>query len=230
MLETILRYLPLFFQGLKLTLFLVGLSAVIGFALSLPLARARLSPFKVLRRVAKSYIFFFRGTPLLVQIFLLYYGLSQFETVKDSRLWGGFLESPFWCAVLAISLNASAYMAEILVGGIRAVPFGQMEAGMAMGMSQKMLYWRIILPQAVRTSLPNYGNEVIVLIKGSALASTITLMELTGVTRTLVAKTYMPLPMYAIAGIFYITLNYSVARFFRLLEKVMIPYRRVLQK
>jgi His/Glu/Gln/Arg/opine family amino acid ABC transporter permease subunit len=225
MLDVLLQYYPEFLKGLRLTLILVGLSVCIGFLLSLPIALARLSPVRPLRWLAKSYIFFFRGTPMLVQIFLLYYGLSQFESVKNSIAWKGFLESPFWCAVIAISCNSAAYMAEILVGGIKAVPRGQVEAGRAVGMSSRILFWRIILPQAIRIALPNYSNEVIFLVKSSALASTITLMELTGVTRTLVSKTYMPVPVYLIAGVLYISLNYTVAKFFKILERWLMPQR-----
>ncbi len=225
MFEVLLQYYPEFLKGLRLTLILVGLSVCIGFLLSLPLAIARLSRIRLLRRFAKSYIFFFRGTPMLVQIFLLYYGLSQFDSVKNSFLWNDFLESPFWCAIIAISCNSAAYMAEILVGGIRAIPRGQIESGLAVGMSSHVLFWRIILPQAIRVALPNYSNEVIFLIKSSALASTITLMDLTGVTRTLISKTYMPVPMYLFAGFLYILLNYMVAKFFKILERVLIPQR-----
>jgi His/Glu/Gln/Arg/opine family amino acid ABC transporter permease subunit len=225
MVEVLLQYYPEFLKGLRLTLILVGLSVCIGFLLSLPIALARLSNIRPVRRLAKSYIFFFRGTPMLVQLFLLYYGLSQFESVKESVLWKGFLESPFWCAVIAISFNSAAYMAEILVGGIRAVPRGQIEAGLAVGMSARILFWRITLPQAIRIALPNYSNEVIFLVKSSALASTITLMDLTGVTRTLVSKTYMPVPMYLFAGLLYISLNYTIAKFFKILERWLIPQR-----
>jgi polar amino acid transport system permease protein len=116
-------------------------------------------------------------------------------------------------------------MAEILVGGIRAVPRGQIEAGLAVGMSARILFWRITLPQAIRIALPNYSNEVIFLVKSSALASTITLMDLTGVTRTLVSKTYMPVPMYLFAGLLYISLNYTIAKFFKILERWLIPQR-----
>jgi putative lysine/arginine/ornithine/histidine/octopine transport system permease protein len=223
--ELFLEYWPLLLQGFGMTLLVVSLSITIGFSLSVPLALAIQARPVWLRVPCAAFIFFFRGTPLLVQMFIVYYGFSQFQTVKDSILWGGFLESPFWCGVIALSLNAAAYMAVILRGGMRAVPSGQIEAARAFAMPPRLRLRRVILPLAFRAALPNYSNEFILLIKGSALTSTITLMELTGVARTLIAQTYEPIDFYIMAAVLYLVLNLIVAQVFRRLERLLSPWR-----
>jgi His/Glu/Gln/Arg/opine family amino acid ABC transporter permease subunit len=212
------------YEGWLLSLELIGLSMIIGFSLSLLVAFGRQAGWPWIKYACKSYILFFRGTPMLVQLFLIYYGLSQFQTIKNSFLWEGFLSSPYWCAVIAMSLNAGAYMAEILRGGIKAVPPKEIMAAYAFGMSTPLVYRRIILPQAFRFALPNYNNEMILLIKASALCSTITLMELTGVTRTIIAQTYAPIELYTMAGVMYLLTNFTVTRVFRIAERLLMPY------
>jgi polar amino acid transport system permease protein len=223
--ELLLAYWPALMQGFGMTLLLVSASIVAGFALSVPIALAVQSRSGWLRIPCEGFIFFFRGTPLLVQMFIVYYGLSQFSDIKDSFLWKGFLESPFWCGAIALSLNAAAYMSVILRGGMLAVPSGQIEAARAYGMPPHLRLRRVILPQAFRIALPSYSNEIILLIKGSALASTITLMELTGTTRTLIAQTYTPIAFYAMAAVLYLVLNLSVSQVFRALERWLTPWQ-----
>lgn len=216
-------YLPMLWQGLLVTLQLVVLSGISGFLLSLPIALARFSRHRLRRVPAKIYIFFFRGTPLLVQLFLIYYGISQLKFIQNSWLWA-VLESPFWCGYIALTLNTAAYLAQILYGGITSIPEGEIRAARALGMSRLLRFKRIIVPRAFRLALPNYSNEIILLIKGSALTSTITLMDLTGATRTVIAETYMAVEFYVIAGLMYVALCSVVAIAFRVLEKFLSPW------
>jgi polar amino acid transport system permease protein len=217
-LEVIIDNIPKLLEGAVLTLELVALALVVGMVFALPTALMRVSANWLLRGPAYAYIFFFRGTPLLVQIFLIYYGLGQFDAVRESALWP-IVREPFWCAIIAFALNTGAYTAEIFRGGIQAVPRGQIEAARAVGMSRSVCYRRIILPQAWRIAMPAYGNEVILMLKGSALASTITLLDLTGMARTIIARTYMPVEIFLAAGVIYLALTFLFTNAFRLLER-----------
>ncbi len=217
-LDVITANLPKLLQGAALTLELVALSLLAGALLALPLALMRVSERRWLRLPAYAYIFVFRGTPLLVQIFLVYYGLGQFAGVRASALWP-ILREPYWCAIIAFALNTAAYTAEILRGAIQAVPVGEVEAAKAFGMSRALSLRRIILPRALRIALPAYGNEVILMLKGSALASTITLLDLTGMARTIIARTYMPVEIFLAAGLIYLAITFVFVQLFRLLER-----------
>lgn len=210
--------LPKLLKATELTLLLVGMTIVLGLALSVVVALLRVSPRKYLRWPAIGYIFFFRGSPLLVQLFLIYYGLSQLEIVRDSFFWPVF-QHPFWCALLAFCLNTAAYTGEVLRGAMEGVPAGQIEAGRAMGMSRWTLYRRIVLPQAIRIALPAYGNEVVYTIKDSSLASTVTILELTGVSKNIVASTYKPVEIFLLAAGIYLTLVFIATRMLNLWEK-----------
>ena len=210
--------LPQLLAGAWLTVQLVALAMVTGTALAFALACMRTSRHGWLRAPASGYVFFFRGTPLLVQIFLVYYGLAQFAAVRDSFLWP-MLREPYWCAVLAFALNTAAYTAEIIRGGMQSVPRGEREAARSLGLSRWQELRLIILPQAVRQALPAYGNEVILMLKGSALASTITLLDLTGVARTLIARTYLAVELFALTGLIYLLLTLIIVRGVRLLER-----------
>lgn len=167
-----------------------------------------------------AYIFFFRGTPLLVQLFLVYYGLAQFDAVRQGPLWP-YLRDPFWCAVVTMTLHTAAYIAEILRGAIQAVPVGEVEAARALGMSKWKALFYIVLPRAARIGLPAYSNEVILMLKASALASTVTLLELTGMARTIIARTYLPVEIFFAAGMFYLVMTFVLVQGFRLLEKLL---------
>ena len=210
--------LPQLLAGAWLTVQLVALAMVTGTALAFALACMRTSRHGWLRAPAWGYVFFFRGTPLLVQIFLVYYGLAQFAAVRDSFLWP-MLREPYWCAVLAFALNTAAYTAEIIRGGMQSVPRGEREAARSLGLSRWQELRLIILPQALRQALPAYGNEVILMLKGSALASTITLLDLTGVARTLIARTYLAVELFALTGLIYLLLTLLIVRGVRLLER-----------
>ncbi len=215
----VIESLPRFLGGALLTAELVGQALVYGMALALPIALMRVSANPFLRVPAYSYIFLFRGTPLLVQIYLIYYGSGQFRDFFEGiGLWV-VLREAYWCALIAFTMNTAGYTAEIIRGGIQAVPHGEVEAARAAGMSRSLLYRRIILPSAFRLALPAYGNEVIPLLKGSALASTITLMDLMGVTRTLNARTYAVWEMFLMAGAIYLLMSFVVTRGFKLAER-----------
>ncbi|PKM26879.1 MAG: ABC transporter permease, partial [Gammaproteobacteria bacterium HGW-Gammaproteobacteria-12] len=170
------------------------------------------------RALPYGYIFFFRGTPLLVQLFLVYYGLAQFDAVRQGPLWP-YLRSPYWCAIITMTLHTAAYIAEILRGAIQAVPPGEVEAARALGMSRAKTMFYIVLPRAARIGLPAYSNEVILMLKASALASTVTLLELTGMARTIIARTYLPVEIFFAAGLFYLAIAFVLVRAFRLLER-----------
>ncbi|MFW2177929.1 MULTISPECIES: ABC transporter permease [unclassified Moraxella] len=218
--QIIIDSLPKLLEGGIITIELVLLSGFLGFLLAVPLALARLSKRWWVQVLPFSYIFFFRGTPLLVQIFLIYYGLSQFKAVTESVLWtSGILANPFWCAIIAFTLNTAAYIAEIIRGAIKSIPKGENEAADAIGMSYGQKLYRIIFPRAFGIMLPAYGNEVIFMLKGSALASTITLMDITGVATTIMSKTYTVLEMFFAAGLIYLALSWIFIAIFRFIEK-----------
>lgn len=218
--------LPRLLAGARLSLELIGLALVLGGILALPLALARRARPRWIRAPAGLYVFCFRGTPLLVQLFLIYYGLGQFDWVRHGPLWP-LLRQPFACAVIAFALNTAAYQAEILRGGLAAVPAGEIEAARALGMGRRAILRRILLPQAVRLALPAYGNEVVLLVKASSLASTITLMEVTGIARDIVADSFAPFEAFLDAGLIYLVLNLAVTRTVAAAEaRLMRPYRR----
>ncbi|PNK61089.1 ABC transporter permease [Psychrobacter sp. FDAARGOS_221] len=219
--QVIFQYLPDLLGGVALTVQLVGISGVLGLFFGLILALLRLSNNKLVQVLPFLYIFFFRGTPLLVQMFLIYYGLSQFDFVKDSALWEPVLKQPFWCAIIAFTLNTSAYTAEIIRGAIQSIPPGELEAADAIGMSRWQKLTRITLPRAFGIMLPAYSNEVIFMLKGSSLAMTIALMDITGIAKTISARTYTIFELYFAAGVIYLVLSWVVLIAFRLIEKRM---------
>ncbi|CAM3187602.1 amino acid ABC transporter membrane protein 2, PAAT family [Pseudomonas gessardii] len=214
----IIKWLPRLAQGATLTLELVAIAVIAGLLLAIPLGIARSSRRWYVRTLPYCYIFFFRGTPLLVQLFLVYYGLAQFDAVRESALWP-YLRDPFWCATVTMTLHTAAYIAEILRGAIQAIPPGEIEAARALGMSKPKALFYIILPRAARIGLPAYSNEVILMLKASALASTVTLLELTGMARTIIARTYLPVEIFFAAGMFYLLMAYVLVRGFKLLER-----------
>ena len=218
LLELFIKWLPKLIQGATLTLELTALSVIAGLIVAIPLGIARSSSLWYVRSLPYAYIFFFRGTPLLIQLFLVYYGLSQFDVVRESVLWP-YLRSPFWCAVITMTLHTAAYIAEILRGASQAIPPGEIEAARALGMSRFKTLVHIVLPRAARIGLPAYSNEVILMLKASSLASTITLLELTGMSRTIIARTYLPVEIFFAAGMFYLVIAYVMIRAFKLLER-----------
>ena len=216
--ELMWESVPELLGGLAVTLELTVLSLILGMVLALPLAALRTARNPVFWMPAYGYITFFRGTPLLVQIFLIYYGSGQFDWVRETPLWP-VLREAYWCAILAFSLNTAAYTAEILRGAIEAVPRGEIEGALALGMSRWLVFRLISLPRAFRLALPAYGNEIILVIKSSSLASTITLLDITGVARTLVAHTYAPYEVFLVAGALYLVLVLATTRVLALVER-----------
>ncbi|WP_420403653.1 ABC transporter permease [Nisaea sp.] len=216
---------PKILDGLPVTMALAATSLFAGFFLAIGIALLRLSSFKPISAFAYGFVYVFRGTPLLVQIFLIYYGTGQFEVVRESFVWP-VLREAWWCAILALTLNTGAYTSEIIRGGILSVPFGQIEAAKACGMNALMRFRRIIFPQAIRQALPAYGNEIILMIKSTSLASTITLLEMTGIARKMISQTYKPLEIFLIAAVFYLTLVFVVTRLVAFIEYRLNPDRR----
>jgi len=223
--ELMIETFPKLLSGLNLTIQLVTISLFIGFCLAIGLALLRLSNNTFLSFFAKTYVFYFRGTPLLVQIFLIYYGIAQFEIIRETFVWSFFKEA-YWCGILALTLNTCAYSSEIIRGGIQSVPFGQIESAKSVGMSGFLLYRRIILPIAFRQALPAYGNEIILMVKATSLVSTITLMEVTGIARLIIAKTFSPVEVFIVAGLIYLTINFIVTRLVNFCEIKLTPYLR----
>ncbi|ARO30437.1 octopine ABC transporter permease protein OccM 1 [Rhizobium sp. NXC14] len=211
--------------AIPLTIELSVTSICLGAILALLLALARLSGVAALDWFARLYVFIFRGTPLLVQIFLIYYGLGQFPAVRHSVFWP-FLRDPYWCAVLALTLNTAAYASEIIRGGLLSVPHGQVEAARACGMHRFLLFRRIVLPLAIRQALPGYGNEMISMVKATSLASIITLMEVTGVAAKIISETYRAIEVFVVSGAIYLALNFLLTRLIQFAEYRLSPHLR----
>ncbi len=222
--EEIFIALPKLLDGALLTLELVLIACLIGFVIAIPVALMRASQTWWIRNIPLIYTFFFRGTPLLVQLFLFYYGAAQFEAVRESIFWP-VLKEAYWCALIVFALNTGAYTAEIFRGAIQAVPNGEVEAGVAIGMNKATLYRRVVLPRAIRMALPAYGNEIILMLKGSALAYTITLLDLTGVTRTIIARNYLAIEMYFAAGVIYLVLTFIFIQVWMRVEKRLLNFQ-----
>ncbi|WAT02205.1 ABC transporter permease [Rouxiella chamberiensis] len=219
--DTLFQLLP----GIPLTLELTFYSVLAGFCLALLLAFARLSPYRWLSAPARLYVFCFRGTPLLVQLFLIYYGMGQFESVRQSFLWP-LLREPFGCALLSLSLCTAAYGSEILRGGLQSVPHGALEAARACGMSRLLMVRRIIFPIAIRQALPAYGNELISMVQSTSLCSIITLMDITGIAAQIISDTYRALEVFLVTGALYLLINLVISRLVMLLEYRITPHLR----
>jgi len=210
--------LPQLLNGALITIELTTISVLIGLCLAVPLSLMRVSTNPFFRMPAYGFIFYFRGTPLLIQIFLIYYGSGQFqELLSQIGLWTFFREAHF-CAILSLTLNTAAYTAEILRGSIQAVPFGEIEAARAAGMSTGLQYRRIILPKAFRLAWPAYTNEVVFLLQATSLVSIITVMDITGVVRVIAARSFAFYELFITAALFYLGLVYGVLFLFRKIE------------
>ena len=216
--DLLLKWWPKMFDGALLTLELVAIAVLAGLIVALPLGIGRASRHWQVRALPSLYIFFFRGTPLLLQLFLVYYGLSQFQAVRQSALWP-WLRDPYWCALLTMTLHTAAYIAEIIRGAIHNVPIGEVEAARALGMSRRQALTHIILPRAARIGLPAYTNEVILMLKASAVVYTVTLVDLTGAARTIGARTYEQMFFYVFAGVLYLIFTIGLTWVFHLLER-----------
>lgn len=223
--NAVIKYFPDLLVASITTIELVVVACLLGLLFGVLVGLARLSKNPILAMPAFLYSFFFRGTPLLVQIFLIYYGLGQFEAVKNSFLWEPVLAKPYWCAIIAFSMNTTAYISEIVRGAVLAIPKGELEAAEAIGMSKTLKLRRIILPRAFGIMVPAYSNEVIFMIKGSALASTIAIMDLMGRTRSIIAETYLNFELYVAAGIIYLALSFIFMGIARVFERFINRYK-----
>lgn len=217
-LEIVTSNLGLYLEGLWTTIWLVALSLVVGLLLAVPLGILRTSRNPLLNGPVWAYTYFFRGTPLLVQLFMIYYGSGQFAAIRESIFWP-LLSQAWFCALLAFTLNTAAYTAEIVRGAIVTTPTGEIEAAKACGMSPALMYRRIVLPSAFRRALPAYGNEVIFMLHGSAVASVVTIVDLTGAAGIVNARYYAPYEAFLTAALFYMALTFLIVRLFALLER-----------
>ncbi len=210
-------------DGLQLTLLLLVIPLLSGLLLSIPLAFARNARAPLLAKSVWLYTWLFRGTPMLVQLFLLYYGLGQFEWVRASWVWD-YLREPYYCALLSFTFNTTAYTTEILAGQIRQLDWREIEAAQSLGMSRALMNRRIVLPAALRRSLPAYGNEVIMLLHGTAIVSLVTLTDLTGVARRMYSDTYNPFEPFMMAGGIYLLLTWLISLAFKKMEQHWLAY------
>mgnify|MGYP001027523677 FL=1 len=219
-----------YLAGLWLTVHLVTLSCAIGLAAAIPLAVARVSRNPFAYGPVAAYTWFFRGTPMLVQLLLIYYGLGQFAWMQAQweaghPFWVLFRE-PYFCALLAFALNTCAYTIEIIAGSMRNVPHGEIEAAKAVGMSRFVMLRRILLPSALRRAIPAYSNEVILMLQGSSIASAVTLVDLTGAARNVYSKHFAPFEAFVFAGLIYMALTFALVGLFRLAERRWLAHLR----
>lgn len=214
----IIENYPTYLEGFKNTVFLVSISLLLGLFLAIPLAVLRTSKNIVIQAPIRAFIYFFRGTPLLVQIFLVYYGFGQFEIIRESIIWVFFKEA-YFCALFTFTLNTAAYTTEIIRGAIVATPHGEIEAAMAAGMSRLTMLRRIVLPSAFRRALPAYSNEIIFMLHGSSLASVITLIDITGAARIINSRYYSPYEAFLTAALIYMLITFTIVFFIKQLEK-----------
>lgn len=209
---------PLYLEGLVTTVELTGLCLILGLLLAIPLGTVQAVGPLWARGLVFAYSYVFRGTPLLVQTFLIYYGLGQFEAVQQSVFWP-LLKEAYWCALIAFTLNTGAYTTEILAGALRAMPHGEIEAARACGMSRFTMLRRILLPGALRRALPAYSNEIIFMLHGTSIASTVTLIDLTGAARNAYSQFFAPFEAFIFAGLIYLAITFALVGLFRIAER-----------
>ena len=200
------------------TLKLLSVSLFFGLFIGLLFAILRLNNNIFINKFAYGYSYIFRGTPLLVQIFIIYFGLGQIEWLRETFLWV-ILKEPYWCAIIAFALNTGAYTSEILRSAFETIKPGIIEAGKSLGITNKIILYKIQIPIAIRQSLPAYGNEIILMMKGTSLASTVTLMDITGVAKHIVSTTYKPLEVFLLAGGIYLFMTFIIHNLIKYLEK-----------
>jgi arginine/ornithine transport system permease protein len=221
----IFENIGIYLQGLKTTLVLVSLSLALGLALAVPLAVLRTSKNPLVQAPIRAYVYFFRGSPLLVQMFIVYYGFGQFDAIKESFLWPFFREA-YFCALFAFTLNTGAYTTEIIRGAIEATPHGEIEAAKAAGMSRMLMLRRIVLPSAFRRALPQYSNEIIFMLHGSSIASVITIVDITGAARIINSRFYSPYEAFLTAAVFYMAITFFIVYWLRKLERRWFAHLR----
>ena len=216
--DLIVTSFPKLLSASLVTLKLLSSSLFIGLFIGLLFAILRLNKNLIINKFAYSYSYVFRGTPLLVQIFIIYYGLGQIESLRESIFWT-ILKEPYWCAIIAFALNTGAYTSEILRSAFQTIKPGFIEAGKSLGIKNKIIIYKIQIPIAIRQSLPAYGNEIILMMKGTSLASTVTLMDLTGVAKYIISTTFKPIEVFIIAGSIYLFMTFIIHNLIKYLEK-----------
>ncbi len=209
---------PKLINATFVTLKLLSASLLIGIFLGLFFAILRINKNVFVNQFAYGYSYIFRGTPLLVQIFIIYFGLGNIEWLRATFLWS-ILKEPYWCAIIAFALNTGAYTSEILRSAFQTIKPGVIEAGKSLGISNSMIFYKIQIPIAIRQSLPAYGNEIILMLKGTSLASTVTLMDITGVAQKIISTTFRPLEVFIIAGSIYLFMTFLIHNLIKYLEK-----------
>ena len=217
-LELMINSLPKLLNAAVITLKLLSVSLIIGLFIGLFFAILRLNKNIFINRFANGYSYVFRGTPLLVQIFIIYFGLGQIEYLRSTVLWV-ILKEPYWCAIIAFALNTGAYTSEILRSAFQTIKPGIIEAGKSLGISNKVIFYKIQIPIAIRQSLPAYGNEIILMMKGTSLASTVTIMDLTGVAKYIISTTFKPIEVFIVAGGIYLFMTFIIHNVIKFLEK-----------
>ena len=216
--DLMISSLPKLLSAAVITLKLLSASLIIGLFIGFLFAVLRLNKNTFINKFAYGYSYLFRGAPLLVQIFIIYYGLGQIEWLRSTFLWV-ILKEPYWCAIIAFALNTGAYTSEILRSAFQTIKPGIIEAGKSLGISSKIILYKIQIPVAIRQSLPAYGNEIILMMKGTSLASTVTLMDITGVAKHIVSTTYKPLEVFLLAGGIYLFMTFIIHNLIKYLEK-----------
>jgi octopine/nopaline transport system permease protein len=201
-----------------ITLKLLSVSLIVGLLIGILFAILRLNKNIFVNKFAYGYSYLFRGTPLLVQIFIIYFGLGQIEYLRSTFLWI-ILKEPYWCAIIAFALNTGAYTSEILRSAFQTIKPGIIEAGKSLGISSKIIFYKIQIPIAIRQSLPAYGNEMILMMKGTSLASTVTLMDVTGVAKYIISTTFKPVEVFIVAGGIYLFMTFVIHNVIKFLEK-----------
>ena len=217
-LELMINSFPKLLNASVITLKLLSLSLIFGLFIGLLFAVMRMSKNFILNKFSYGYSYLFRGTPLLVQIFIIYFGFGQIEFIRDSFLWI-ILKEPYWCAIIAFALNTGAYTSEILRSAFQTIKKGYIEAGKSLGISSKIIFYKIQIPIAIRQSLPAYGNEIILMLKGTSLASTVTLMDLTGVAKYIISTTFKPIEVFIVAGSIYLFMTFIIHNLIKFLER-----------
>ena len=216
--ELMTNSFPKLLNATVVTLKLLSVSLIFGLFLGLFFAILRLGKNRILRGFSYSYSYVFRGTPLLVQIFIIYFGLGQIEYLRTTIFWV-VLKEPYWCAIIAFSLNTGAYTSEILRSAFQTIKSGFIEAGKSLGIANKIIFYKIQIPIAIRQSLPAYGNEIILMLKGTSLASTVTLMDITGVAKYIISTTFQPIEVFILAGGIYLFMTFIIHNIIKFLEK-----------
>ena len=217
-LELMINSFPKLLSAAAITLKLLSVSLIIGLFIGLFFAILRINKNKLISKFAYGYSYVFRGTPLLVQIFIIYFGLGQIEYLRSTVLWV-ILKEPYWCAIIAFALNTGAYTSEILRSAFQTIKPGIIEAGKSLGISNKVIFYKIQIPIAIRQSLPAYGNEIILMMKGTSLASTVTIMDLTGVAKYIISTTFKPIEVFIVAGGIYLFMTFIIHNVIKFLEK-----------